>query len=196
MGQIRRVICEDHTAGAPNNVRKPRPEASSCDANPWPGRAQRRTPKAQPQSETAQTMPSTKPRRQVKPQTSLKHNWGTKRTFPKPRRLAPPKKNRTKETHPTTNSMPSRNTNMKLSVPSHRDGPVHASPQIWTCPCLPQMWTCLCLSTTMGLPKPPNRYGPADASPQKWTCLSHRYGPVFASQQLWACLCLYERHNF
>ncbi len=152
MGQIRRVICEDHTAGAPDNACKPRPEASSCDANPWPGRAQRRTPKAQPQSETAQTMPSTKPRRQVKPQTSLKHNWGTKRTFPKPRRLAPPPK-KSHKGNPSYN---------KLHANSqHKYGAVYAFPPRWTCPRLPTDMDMSMPPPDVDLSMPLHNYGPA-----------------------------------
>ena len=45
-------------------------------------------------------------------------------------------------------------TDMDLSMPPHRYGPVS-----------PQVWACLCLSTDMGLSMPPHRYWSVCASP-------------------------------
>ncbi len=150
----------------------------------WSGRAQRRTPKARPQGEAAQTMPSTQ---SATARPSRKHRSNTSGLQNEPFRNHPdtlPTQNRTKEIHPTTN--------FSCQVAQHRYGAVYASPQIWTC---------LRLPTDMDLSMPPRRYGPVYASPQIWACLSlptdmdlsmppHRYGPVHASPQIWACLCL------
>ena len=58
-----------------------------------------------------------------------------------------------------------RDTEISLSKPPHRDEPVHASPQ---------RWAYLCLRTEMGLSMPPHRDGPVYASPQRWACLCRR----------------------
>ncbi len=114
----------------------------------WSGRAQRRTPKARPQGEAAQTMPSTQ---SATARPSRKHRSNTSGLQNEPFRNHPdtlPTQNRTKEIHPTTN--------FSCQVAQHRYGAVYASPQIWTC---------LRLPTDMDLSMPPRRYGPGG-----WVC--------------------------
>ena len=131
-----------HNAERPKRDRKVKPR-KQCQA-----------PKARPPGQAANIAQT-----QVGYKTNLSETTQTR---------SPPKIAQRKSTLQQTSHAKSHNTDMGLSMPPHRYGPVYASPQIWTC---------LCLPADMDLSMPP-----------------HRYGPVYASQQIWACLCLPHRY--